>query len=352
MKKRNTISVLLILISLMVSACGESGGENDTTQAPTEITEIKTAEDSAEDVASTTEASVVDDISPEIKLSNDNIVIFENDTINYDDYIEVLDNSFEKITPIIDDSNLDISKAGDYIVLVTAMDSSGNETHESISVSVRKKYEKTEIIEIINDLIDEKYYNFELNDYSDTEAGYYEELIDNVINVNDKNMQIGDNVSVAYPGDNSIYNSMDLRIVITDKNYSCKNINNGTYNFDIVIKGETYAQKEVGSIEHNVDSIIVSSSNGRCKLSKKYGWGNAYYSDMYLSNLFCFCFETEKDIDELKKVFKSDDVNVELCECGKSYKSYSVLPEDIVRCRNVISLYDDIGGYIYNETAD
>lgn len=87
------------------------------------------------DTEETLKLIVQDTIAPKIALTKE-ISIFENDSISYDDYVEVSDLSKYKIT--IDDSKVNYNTAGTYVAKYTAKDKYGNINTIDIPVVVEE----------------------------------------------------------------------------------------------------------------------------------------------------------------------------------------------------------------------
>lgn len=69
----------------------------------------------------------------------DNFSAFKDETLSYRKYITVEDNSGREITLDVDASKVDTSVIGDYPVIYTATDYSGNETVKELTVSITER---------------------------------------------------------------------------------------------------------------------------------------------------------------------------------------------------------------------
>ena len=88
-----------------------------------------------QDTEKTLKLIVQDTIAPKLALTKE-IIIFENDSISYDDYVEVSDLSKYKTT--IDDSKVNYNTAGTYIAKYAAKDKYGNINTIDIPVVVEE----------------------------------------------------------------------------------------------------------------------------------------------------------------------------------------------------------------------
>lgn len=77
--------------------------------------------------------SVADTTAPILYLKN-NIKIFENNTVNYNDYVEIVELSEYKVT--INDDNVNYNTAGEYIANMDVIDTYGNENKIDIPVLI------------------------------------------------------------------------------------------------------------------------------------------------------------------------------------------------------------------------
>lgn len=97
-----------------------------------------TAIDSANNQSSIVRfVSVVDTIPPKITLFGDNLIYYSLNDIYIELGASIIDNSNENIDLIIDSSNIDLSKQGNYLVYYSASDSSGNISVIERSIIVR-----------------------------------------------------------------------------------------------------------------------------------------------------------------------------------------------------------------------
>jgi alpha-tubulin suppressor-like RCC1 family protein len=110
--------------------------------------------------------NVIDTTSPEIIYSFEPLEIKLGEVLPELEF-EVIDNSLDEIFVSIDDSNVNYEMSGEYVVLISAEDSSGNNTNLELSVIIIKN---TPIFETVN--IEPSYdritYNYDLSDLDGT----------------------------------------------------------------------------------------------------------------------------------------------------------------------------------------
>lgn len=135
-RKRNKIILIIILIViLLVGGIGlwiyiSSNKNNISRQKITQIQE---------------ETKIEDTEKPVITLKAKQISIFQNDTINYAEYIEsAIDNIDGNITQNVKYNTIDTSKIGEFKITYSVQDKAKNEATEQIKVIINKREEKTE----------------------------------------------------------------------------------------------------------------------------------------------------------------------------------------------------------------
>lgn len=96
---------------------------------------------------------VSDHEPPELSLKEQTVTLYQNDEFNSDSYIDCSDNSGEKIEVDADESELDMSKAGEYTVKYSATDSSGNCSRDEIKVIVKKAYTYKELKSLVKKIL-------------------------------------------------------------------------------------------------------------------------------------------------------------------------------------------------------
>lgn len=94
----------------------------------------------------------IDTQAPEIRGVKD-IVLYEGDTVSYRAGVTVVDDRDENPTLEIDTQGVDLSTPGEYTATYTAMDESGNETVETITVTVLTRKEGYATLEQIDAVV-------------------------------------------------------------------------------------------------------------------------------------------------------------------------------------------------------
>lgn len=98
---------------------------------------------------------IYDNEPPEMDVSP--LIVCEvGGSIIYKPYVELSDNCIGKLSFSVDESGLDLSVAGDYVVYVTGRDGVGNMTErQKVTVRVVDTYDKEALGELLDDLVDE-----------------------------------------------------------------------------------------------------------------------------------------------------------------------------------------------------
>lgn len=99
---------------------------------------------------------VYDDEKPQ--MEGEDVTIYERDKLTLEELVTCTDNSGETIKPEIVESNVDVNKAGSYVVKFSAKDSSNNISEKQINITVKKKYNFKEIKKLVKKILKKKEY--------------------------------------------------------------------------------------------------------------------------------------------------------------------------------------------------
>ncbi|MBQ9030451.1 MAG: transglutaminase domain-containing protein [Parasporobacterium sp.] len=80
--------------------------------------------------------NVYHDTSAPVIYADDDVYVFWNDAISYKSFVSVEDDYDEECELEIDNSQVDVTKVGDYDVIYTARDSVGNESSKTVHIHV------------------------------------------------------------------------------------------------------------------------------------------------------------------------------------------------------------------------
>ena len=98
---------------------------------------------------------IYDNQPPEMEVSP-LIVCYVGGTILYKPYVSLSDNCIGKLSFSVDESGLDLSRAGDYVVYVTGRDGVGNmTTRQKVTVRVVESYDEKALSDLLDELVEE-----------------------------------------------------------------------------------------------------------------------------------------------------------------------------------------------------
>lgn len=336
MKRRGIALVVLIVICL--TGCQEKT-EAETPMAENEVltTEVTT--------------EIPDTTSPVIELASDGVAYYEGDKYDPMGYVvSVTDDSGESIKAEYDDKDVNIASPGDYVISYSATDSAGNISEKKLKFKVKKEYSRDEIKEIIQELIDEKYYIFTCVDETELdESEYAENSLYGALSIYGNFEQGVTNAPLMgfYTTDKNIYTSVGLVIHVNSENYGRKNNNTNTLNSEVLIF--TYEQSGETQV-CNDESVEIFSDFGKIKMECIFDKGNFCFNKSGYSKAArtYFCYESEAQIEKFKNILNSTNVGVKITrETGES----SVLSLNKSQCDNwlkTISFYGDLNEYVNN----
>ena len=326
----------ILAVALLLAGCGnqqKTVSDNITTEIATEAA---------------TEAP--DTTSPVIELASDGVAYYEGDKYDPMEYvISVTDDSCETIKAEYDDKDVNIASPGDYVISYSATDSAGNSSEKKLNFKVKKEYTRDEIKEIIYNLIEDKYYIFDLEDETEIEADDYpENAIYGTLNVYENLENNVTNVpKTGYWGaDTNVYTTVTLKIHVNTENYGKKNLNTNTLNSELVLNiyDESGATKVC-----NAKTVEISSDAGKVKLSSIINGTCVYNEDGYFRFARThFCFDFEAQIEKFEEILKSTNVNIKITRENGEIVSFIM---DKLQCDNwlkAISFYKEINEYVNN----
>lgn len=343
-EKRMRISAFLIMMMLL-SGCGNSTDRANGSNATTSTVEMTTE--------AVTEAP--DTTSPVIELASDTVAYYVGDKYDPMDYVtSVTDDKDENIKAEYDDKNVNIASPGDYVISYSATDTAGNSTEKELNFKVKKEYSRDEIKEIAQDLIENKYYNFDIEDDLDNdESDCYEGSYTGAFFVfgNFENY-IGDfPITGIWGNDPQVYSRVNFLIYVNDTNYGFKNANTNTVSSELIINvlhgsGEGKLHKAV--------SMDISSDSGRTQINTALKKGSFIFEEpgYYREGRTFLCFKSESQIEELRKILEANNVSIKIhFEEGEdfNYVFQQIQREDWLK---VIRFYKDLNEYVNNIPAE
>ncbi len=291
-----------------------------------------------------TEEQVKDTTPPVIELGSDAIICEVGKSINYNDYFSISDDTDDvsAVSVEVDDKKIDYSNPGEYVVSITATDSSNNKSSVDTSVYIYKDYTKEEIEGIIKKLIDEKFFDFEI---SETLS-------------HDEDLWITDYTAVS----NTVYpvvGSIDWN----SYNFGCdveisKGLNgNSDITWGVNLELSWVEWTIYGELDEIEQSEIVSKA-GKMRIpfvnNIKGSYGNAElvssHNDAdYKEKRYNLCFQSEDDIKEFEKIINGNNPSVSFI--GKDEKVLEKLQmtdSDVENLNSAIAFYKELGKYICN----
>lgn len=336
-KKKTILVILFIIIISSISGCGNnsSGVEESKSEEKESSTEATTEE-------------LIDNTAPEINVRNDILSCKTGEQIQFDKYFTVTDDIDEakEIKTEIDDTKVDYDNPGKYTVSVSATDLSNNTSIADLDLYIFKDYEYEEIREILNKLIDEKYYDFNLIDnYADSpEKNNYQFEINDGTGATDS--PTGSPEIVGYIDWIMCCAGLDVSV---SRNDSHKN-NNVSWNSDICISVVEYTN--YGTIQE-ISKVEFVSKNGKITLSNPDDViGNWIHSvddpDYKLRNLG-LCFSSEEDLEKFENII--DGINptiIFISDSESEITRIKMTDVDVENFKAALNLYHDINKYICN----
>lgn len=326
-----------LLAVALLSGCGnqqETVSESITTEVTTEAA---------------TEAP--DTTCPVIELASDGVAYYEGDKYDPMEYvISVTDDSGETIKAEYDDKDVNIASPGDYVISYSATDSAGNSSEKKLNFKVKKEYTRDEIKEIIQKLIDEKYYIFVCDDELEFEPSEIGTSSGLYIYANFDDL-VTDALAPIWGTDEKIYSTVHLNIHIETDNIGIKNKNTDTLCSELIID----VREESGVTQlTNVESVEIASDNGRISVSSKYGGKSFLFNEEGYFKYSCcfFCFESEKQIEKLKEILKGKNVSIKYNRENGEYKTFTLNKTECDNFLTVINFYDDLNEYVNNIPAE
>ena len=163
-----------VLVALLLVGNKIMKGQNDSESQPSES--IPSFSSSVPSSSSAPASSVVvqDTVAPVI-TGTKNLETYVGDTISYKSGINVTDNVDSNIKLQVDNSQVDLSKAGVYSVTYTATDAAGNSTSVTIKLTVKEKpdgFVSPEVIYAKADAILAQFIRDDMTDREKVEAVY------------------------------------------------------------------------------------------------------------------------------------------------------------------------------------
>lgn len=164
----------VVLVALLLVGDKIINGLNHSESQPSESTHSSGTPVTSGSSAPSSSAVVKDTQAPVISGTKD-LETYVGDTISYKSGVSVTDNVDAKPVLTIDNSKVDLSKAGVYSVTYTATDAAGNSTSVTVKLTVKEKPENfvdPEVIYAKADSILEKFIRDDMTDREKVEAVY------------------------------------------------------------------------------------------------------------------------------------------------------------------------------------
>ena len=300
--------------------------------------------------SSETTVEVIDTTNPEIELVADKVTYYIGEEYNPMNYVlTVKDDSGEIIKAKYDDKNVDINTIGEYTITYIATDSSGNSTKKELSLTVKKEYTREEIKDIIQALIDDKYYNFNLFDQTeDIHEDTIKESLWGCIEVEGLfEEKVGDFPTYFWGTDTNVYSDARLIVTISTENCGQKNANTTTLNSELLLRiQEKSGETKVNSIE----SVALFSDEGKMQITSFFDAGSFLFNkDGYIRySRNDFCFESEEQIEQFKSIISSTNVGIKFKSSNGDDKTFILKKSQCDNWIRVVQFYNDINEYVNN----
>lgn len=168
------VVLAVVLVALLLVGNNIMNGQNNSESQPSES--IHSSTNSVPSSSSTSASSVVvkDTVAPVI-IGTKDMETYVGDTISYKSGISITDNVDSNIKLQVDNSQVDLSKAGVYSVTYTATDAAGNTTSVTVKLTVKEKQEgfvSPEVIYAKADAILKQFITDDMTDREKVEAVY------------------------------------------------------------------------------------------------------------------------------------------------------------------------------------
>lgn len=163
-----------VLVALLLVGNKIMNGQNNSESQPSESTNSSSNSVPASSSMPASSAVVKDTVAPVITGTKD-LETYVGDTISYKGGISVTDNVDSNIKLQVDNSQVDLSKAGVYSVTYTATDAAGNSTSVTVKLTVKEKpdgFVSPEVIYAKADAILEQFITDDMTDREKVEAVY------------------------------------------------------------------------------------------------------------------------------------------------------------------------------------
>ncbi len=298
-----------------------------------------------------TETEIADTTSPVIELSTDYVIYNEEDNFDPMSYVvSATDDSGKDIVVRYHDEEVDFTSPGEYIIHYEASDVAGNKTEAEITVAVRKEYTKDEIKEVIKQLIEDTYYNYdyldgaELRDEEQIEGAVYDAI---GIWGNFDEYVSDFPVTGIWGSDPNIYTNIEVQITVDEGNIGVKNANVDTLNSELLIM----VAEESGDTDlYNAESIDVSSDMGRISVDSVYSGGTYVFNEdgYFHTSRTYFCFESEEQINKFREIVESKNVSIKVHNTTNNDKTFQLNQNQCENWCRTIKFYNELNNYINN----
>ena len=272
--------------------------------------------DGEEEVDKTFIIKVTDETAPEI-TSEEEIVLYENDSIDPMKYAAATDNSKEDIALEVVENNVDTKNAGEYVIKYQAKDSSGNTSEKEVKVVVKKVYSFSERKQLAKQIIKD---------------GKYKHLTIDV----EKNKKLVwvniPNFNVTSKNDYG-YGFMPY-LVITHEN---KKIETRLYVCVVELDSKYYLSPKSMYIRSNKGTI----NTGDNSVNFDFDIGNSYKYTSYID----FYYSNTKDLDKLSDMVNGDYLEFKVYTDKRDF-NYKCKKKEIDGMKELMKFYNDLKSYL------
>lgn len=277
-----------------------------------------TITDGDEEVKKTYIVEVYDDEAPKLVIKDKNIVIYENDKLDAKKFVSCTDNSGEPIDIDVNDSKVDISKAGEYEISYSASDSSGNRAEAMAKVHVKKAFTYKKLKSLLETILKKKQYSkLKIKGYKSDKA----------VTIDfDKGMSISKKKGYVF------VDYITLILSVKDKKIVPQ---------IFVMIEELDTSKYLGAESMHIESkngVIISD-----KVSADYDY-NYGYNYEYSSDIDYF-FNQLKSLEKFSDIVKGSDLTLTAYTDKRTLK-YKCTKSDIKKMKQLGELYTEILEYM------
>jgi len=127
--------------------------EPDFTKAGTQPVTVRASDENGNSIEKTASLTLKQDFEPPVISGTQNIFAYIGDSISYKKGVTVSDNCDADVVLTVDSSLVNLNMEGDYPVTYTARDKSGNESVQTVSLSLRERPYSQEKVDALADKV-------------------------------------------------------------------------------------------------------------------------------------------------------------------------------------------------------